>query len=53
MAGETWDTDLAKQLNKLPSAETVRAIIQVLLKHRLHSELTNNDFDVASASPVG
>ena len=37
----------------VPSAESVRAIIQVLLNHRLHSELTGHDFDVPSASPVG
>lgn len=36
----------------VPSVESVRAIIQVLLNHRLHSELTGHDFDVPSASPI-
>ena len=36
----------------VPSVESVRAIIQVLLNHRLHSELTGHDFDVPSANPV-
>ncbi|MBV7510077.1 Kiwa anti-phage protein KwaB-like domain-containing protein [Pseudomonas sp. PDM25] len=36
----------------VPSVESVRAIIQVLLNHRLHSELTGHDFDVPSANPI-
>ena len=36
----------------VPSPESVRTIIQVLLNHRLHSEMTGDDFDVPSASPV-
>ncbi|WP_237881047.1 Kiwa anti-phage protein KwaB-like domain-containing protein [Pseudomonas sp. PGPR40] len=36
----------------VPSDESVRAIIQVLLNHRLHSELTGHDFDVPSANPI-
>lgn len=48
-----WNIQFDADGKIVPSAETARAIIQVLLNHRLHSELTNNDFDVASASPVG
>lgn len=36
----------------VPSLESIRTIIQVLLNHRLHSEITGDDFDVPSASPV-
>lgn len=35
-----------------PTAETVRTIIQVLLDHRLYSELSLNTYDVPSATPV-
>lgn len=48
-----WNIEFDADGKIIPSAETVRTIIQVLLNHRLHSELTNNDFDVPSASPVG
>ncbi|MDF2792425.1 MAG: hypothetical protein K0S85_178 [Pseudomonas orientalis] len=48
-----WNIDFDADGKIIPSAETARAIIQVLLNHRLHSELTNHDFDVASANPVG
>lgn len=37
----------------IASAETARSIIHVLLNHRLRSELSETDFDVPSASPVG
>lgn len=47
-----WNIEFDAAGKIVPSAETARVIIQVLLNHRLHSELTNNDFDVASASPV-
>jgi len=36
----------------VPSPESVKTIIQVLLNHRLHSELSGDDFDVPSTSPV-
>ncbi|WP_022964816.1 Kiwa anti-phage protein KwaB-like domain-containing protein [Halopseudomonas pelagia] len=36
----------------VPSPESVRTIIQVLLNHRLHSEMSGDDFDVPSTSPV-
>lgn len=48
-----WNIAFDERGKIVPSLESVRAIIQVLLNHRLHSELTGNDFDVASASPVG
>lgn len=48
-----WNIEFDAAGKIVPSAETARVIVQVLLNHRLHSELTNNDFDVASASPVG
>lgn len=48
-----WNIEFDVNGKIVPSDETARSIIQVLLNHRLHSELTNNDFDVASASPVG
>ncbi|MCE4071531.1 MULTISPECIES: Kiwa anti-phage protein KwaB-like domain-containing protein [Pseudomonas] len=48
-----WNIEFDADGKIIPSMETARAIIQVLLNHRLHSELTNNDFDVASASPIG
>lgn len=35
-----------------PTAETVRDIIQVLLDHRLRSELSENQYDVPSTIPV-
>lgn len=35
----------------IPSVDSVRTIIQVLLNHLLHSELTGHDFDVPS-NPV-
>lgn len=37
----------------IASAESARSIIHVLLNHRLRSELSEADFDVPSASPVG
>lgn len=37
----------------IASVETARSIIHVLLNHRLRSELSETDFDVPSASPVG
>lgn len=35
------------------TAETARSIIHVLLNHRLRSELSETDFDVPSANPIG
>lgn len=35
-----------------PTEETMRAIMQVLLNHRLRSELSQNDFDVSSSTLV-
>jgi hypothetical protein len=47
-----WNIDFDNDGKIVPTPESVRSIIQVLLNHRLHSELTDGDFDVASASPV-
>lgn len=50
---QQWNIEFDAAGKVVPSAETAHVIIQLLLNHRLHSELTNNDFDIASASPVG
>lgn len=47
-----WKIDFDVKGKIVPSPESVRTIIQVLLNHRLHSEMTGDDFDVPSASPV-
>lgn len=47
-----WNIEFDTQGKIVPSPESVRTIIQVLLNHRLHSEMTGDDFDVPSASPV-
>jgi len=47
-----WKIDFDANGKIIPSPESVRTIIQVLLNHRLHSEMTGDDFDVPSASPV-
>jgi hypothetical protein len=47
-----WNIAFDEEGKIIPSIESVRAIIQVLLNHRLRSELTGNDFDVVSANPV-
>jgi len=38
--------------NIIPCEDTVRTIIQVLLDHRLLSELTSNTYDVPDAKPI-
>lgn len=47
-----WNINFDGDGRIVPSPESVRTIIQVLLNHRLHSEMTGDDFDVPSASPV-
>jgi hypothetical protein len=47
-----WNIGFDADGKIVPSPESVRTIIQVLLNHRLHSEMTGDDFDVPSASPV-
>lgn len=51
-AARQWDIQFDGQGRIIPTEESVRTIIQVLLNHRLHSELSETDFDVPSASPV-
>lgn len=48
----SWNIDFDAGGKIVPSLESIRTIIQVLLNHRLHSEITGHDFDVPSASPV-
>jgi len=48
-----WQIQFDNQGRIVPTEDTIRTIIQVLLNHRLHSELSETDFDVPSASPVG
>lgn len=48
-----WNIEFDAEGKIIASAETARSIIHVLLNHRLRSELSETDFDVPSASPVG
>ncbi|WP_422614842.1 Kiwa anti-phage protein KwaB-like domain-containing protein [Methylobacter svalbardensis] len=36
----------------IPTEETMRSIMHILLDHRLRSELSENQYDVPSTSPV-
>lgn len=47
-----WNIGFDADGKIVPSPESIRTIIQVLLNHRLHSEITGDDFDVPSANPV-
>lgn len=47
-----WNINFDAEGKIVPTPESVRTIIQVLLNHRLHSEITGDDFDVPSANPV-
>jgi hypothetical protein len=51
-AARQWGLQFDEHGRIVPTAESIRVIIQVLLNHRLHSELSETDFDVPSASPV-
>lgn len=48
-----WNINFDENGKIVATAETARSIIHVLLNHRLRSELSESDFDVPSASPVG
>ncbi|MGN7985207.1 Kiwa anti-phage protein KwaB-like domain-containing protein [Burkholderia sp. 22313] len=52
-AARNWQIQFDERGRIVPTEDTIRTIIQVLLNHRLHSELSETDFDVPSASPVG
>lgn len=52
-AVRNWQIQFDEQGRIIPTEDTIRTIIQVLLNHRLHSELSEADFDVPSASLVG
>ena len=47
-----WGIAFDPQGKIVPTPETVKAIIQVLLDHRLRSELSDNQYDVQSTTPV-
>jgi hypothetical protein len=47
-----WNIEFDAQGRISPTDETIRAIMQVLLNHRLRSELSEDDFDVTSSTPV-
>ncbi|ENA26563.1 hypothetical protein HMPREF1487_09604 [Pseudomonas sp. HPB0071] len=47
-----WSIAFDNEGRIIPSVDSARTIIQVLLNQRLHSELTGDDFDVPSANPV-
>lgn len=48
-----WNIAFDNDGKIIASEDTARSIIHVLLNHRLRSELSETDFDVPSASPVG
>ncbi len=48
-----WDINFDPATNKIiPCEQTARTILQVLLDHRLMSEVTENIYDVPDATPV-
>lgn len=47
-----WNIQFDQQGRIVPSEDTVRTIIQVLLDHRLYSQLSLGTFDVPSSSAV-
>lgn len=52
-ASRGWGIQFDDQGRIVPTAEKMRDILHVLLDHRLHSELSDNQYDVPSTSPVG
>lgn len=48
-----WGIQFDAQGRIVPTLETMRDILHVLLDHRLRSELSENQYDVPSTSPVG
>ncbi|CAN7246625.1 DUF4868 domain-containing protein [Caballeronia sp. LjRoot34] len=51
-AARNWQIRFDDRGRIIPTEDTIRTVIQVLLNHRLHSELSETDFDVPSANPV-
>lgn len=51
-ATRNWGIAFDDQGRIVPTAETMRAIMQALLDHRLRSELSENQYDVPSTSLV-
>ena len=48
-----WNLNFDPMNNRLiPTADTARTILQILLDHRLMSEVTDNIYDVPDATPV-
>lgn len=47
-----WNIEFDDKGRIIPSAESARTIMHVLLNHRLHSLLTDDDFDVQGAYPI-
>lgn len=48
-----WGIQFDQQGRIMPTTETMRDILHVLLDHRLRSELSDNQYDVPSTSLVG
>lgn len=51
-ARKGWNISFDERGRIVPTEESIKAILQVLLNHRLYSELTLGDFDVPSAVRV-
>ncbi len=47
-----WNIQFDQAGKIIPTPESLKDIIQVLLNHRLHSELSLNDFDVPTTTPI-
>jgi Domain of unknown function (DUF4868) len=52
-AERSWGIGFDDSGRIVPTAETARTIIQVLLNHRLWSELSHNSYDVPSTVAIG
>ncbi|MNW01678.1 hypothetical protein D3C71_1973480 [compost metagenome] len=48
-----WGIQFDEQGRIVATAEKMRDILHVLLDHRLRSELSDNQYDVPSTTPVG
>jgi len=48
----SWNIEFDDLGKIIPTEDTMRTIMQVLLDHRLRSELSEKDFDVNSITPV-
>lgn len=51
-AAKGWNIQFDQAGKIIPTPESLKDIIQVLLNHRLHSELSLNDFDVPMTTPI-